>query len=120
VGRAKPGPLLFTALGNQYWRTRLNRTQIAAMPLQIFIYAIGPYDDQQPTGVGGSRWCLLLLVLFVNAGVRFLDAATGSSEMLDFHGRHRKQMVVTAPTPTPPPRHATALTRAQSLVFLRR
>ena len=37
-------PLLFTALGNQYWTHNLTEP-IAAMPLQIFDYAISPYDD---------------------------------------------------------------------------
>jgi phosphate transport system permease protein len=63
-------PLLFTALGNQYWAHRLTEP-IAAMPLQIFIYAIGPYDDQHRQAWAGAL-VLLLLVLFVNAGVRFL------------------------------------------------
>src|SRR5687768_12828233 len=37
-------PLLFTAFGNQFWSTSL-REPIAALPLQIFTYAISPYDD---------------------------------------------------------------------------
>jgi phosphate transport system permease protein len=37
-------PLLFTALGNQFWSTRLDQP-IAALPLQIFTYAISPYDE---------------------------------------------------------------------------
>jgi len=37
-------PLLFTALGNQFWGTKLTQP-IAAMPLQIFNFAISPYDD---------------------------------------------------------------------------
>ena len=37
-------PLLFTALGNQFWSTSL-RAPIAALPLQIFNYAISPYDE---------------------------------------------------------------------------
>ena len=37
-------PLIFTALGNQFWSVSLNR-EIAALPLQIYIYAISPYDD---------------------------------------------------------------------------
>jgi phosphate transport system permease protein len=37
-------PLLFTALGNQFWSTSL-RAPVAALPLQIFSYAISPYDD---------------------------------------------------------------------------
>jgi phosphate transport system permease protein len=37
-------PLLFTALGNQFWGARLTEP-IAAMPLQIFNFAISPYED---------------------------------------------------------------------------
>ena len=37
-------PLLFTAFGNQYWSTSLNQP-IAALPLQIFVYALSPYDE---------------------------------------------------------------------------
>ena len=63
-------PLLFTALGNQYWAHKLTEP-IAAMPLQIFIYAIGPYDDQHRQAWAGAL-VLLLLILAVNIGVRFL------------------------------------------------
>src|SRR6266581_1565366 len=37
-------PLLFTAFGNQYWNMNVNQPT-AALPLQIFTYAISPYDD---------------------------------------------------------------------------
>jgi phosphate transport system permease protein len=37
-------PLLFTALGNNFWNHNLKQP-IAALPLQIFSYAISPYDD---------------------------------------------------------------------------
>ena len=37
-------PLLFTALGNQFWSTSL-KAPIAALPLQIYNYAISPYDE---------------------------------------------------------------------------
>lgn len=37
-------PLLFTAFGNQFWSFKLNEP-IAALPLQIFVYAISPYDE---------------------------------------------------------------------------
>jgi phosphate transport system permease protein len=36
-------PLLFTALGNNFWSTSLVEP-IEALPLQIFTYATGPYD----------------------------------------------------------------------------
>src|SRR5579859_914384 len=37
-------PLLFTAFGNRFWAHKLNEP-IAALPLQIFNYALSPYDD---------------------------------------------------------------------------
>jgi phosphate transport system permease protein len=37
-------PLLFTALGNQFWSFTLDRP-IAALPLQIYVFAVSPYDD---------------------------------------------------------------------------
>jgi phosphate transport system permease protein len=63
-------PLLFTALGNHFWTHKLT-DPISAMPLQIFAYAISPYDDWHRQAWAGAL-VLLLLVLFVNAGVRVL------------------------------------------------
>jgi phosphate transport system permease protein len=63
-------PLLFTALGNRFWAHNLTEP-IAAMPLQIFAYAISPYDDWHRQAWAGAL-VLLLLVLFINVGVRFL------------------------------------------------
>ncbi len=63
-------PLLFTALGNLGWAHRLNEP-LAAMPLQIFIYGLSPYDDWHRQAWAGA-FVLLVLVLAVNIGVRFL------------------------------------------------
>jgi phosphate transport system permease protein len=63
-------PLLFTALGNRFWAHSLTEP-IAAMPLQIFAYAISPYDDWHRQAWAGAL-VLLLLVLAINIGVRFL------------------------------------------------
>ena len=63
-------PLLFTAFGNRYWAHKLNEP-IAALPLQIFNYAISPYDDWHRQAWAGAL-VLLLLVLFINVGVRFV------------------------------------------------
>ncbi len=63
-------PLLFTALGNGLWAHKLTEP-IAAMPLQIFAYAIGPYNDQHRQAWAGA-FVLLMLVLAINVGVRFL------------------------------------------------
>jgi phosphate transport system permease protein len=63
-------PLLFTALGNRFWAHNLTEP-IAALPLQIFAYAISPYDDWHRQAWAGAL-VLLFFVLFINIGVRFL------------------------------------------------
>lgn len=46
-------PLLFTALGNQFWS--FNPTKpMAALPLQIFTFAISPYDDWHAQAWAGA------------------------------------------------------------------
>src|SRR5215469_8738001 len=63
-------PLLFTAFGSSLWTHKLTQP-IAALPLQIFNYAISPYDDWHRQAWAGAL-VLLLFVLFINIGVRFL------------------------------------------------
>jgi phosphate transport system permease protein len=62
-------PLLFTAFGNQFWNLRPNQPT-AALPLQIFNYAISPYDEWHRQAWAGA---LVLIVLIVSAvaAVRF-------------------------------------------------
>ena len=56
-------PLLFTAFGNQYWN--LNPSQpTAALPLQIFNYAISPFDEWHKQAWAGA---LVLIILIVGA-----------------------------------------------------
>ncbi len=63
-------PLLFTAFGNRFWTTDLTNP-IAALPLQIFTYAISPYEDWHRQAWAGAL-VLLLLVTTINVGVRVL------------------------------------------------
>jgi phosphate transport system permease protein len=56
-------PLLFTAFGNQFWNFRANQPT-AALPLQIFTYAISPYDEWHRQAWAGA---LVLIVLIVSA-----------------------------------------------------
>jgi len=63
-------PLLFTAFGNLGWAHSL-REPIDSIPVLIFNYAISPYDDWHRQAWAGAL-VLLLLVLFINIGVRFL------------------------------------------------
>src|SRR6202022_1934705 len=46
-------PLLFTAFGNQFWNLRTDQPT-AALPLQIFSYAISPYDEWHPQACAGA------------------------------------------------------------------
>lgn len=62
-------PLLFTAFGNQFWSTDLTRP-IAALPLQIFSYAISPYDDWHAQAWAGAV-VLIALVLIISLVARF-------------------------------------------------
>ncbi|MCL5263911.1 MAG: phosphate ABC transporter permease PstA [Chloroflexi bacterium] len=61
-------PLLFTALGNRYWQTDLWHP-IAALPLQVFAYAIAPYDDWHAQAWAGAL-VLLALVLLLSVAAR--------------------------------------------------
>jgi len=63
-------PLLFTALGNQFWQTGLDQP-IAAVPLQVFSYAISPYDDWHDKAWAGAI-VLILMVLVLSIGARAL------------------------------------------------
>src|SRR5881398_148709 len=63
-------PLLFTAFGNRFWNHDLSQP-IAALPLQIFTYAISPYDDWHRQAWAGAL-VLLLLITAINVSVRLL------------------------------------------------
>ena len=63
-------PLLFTAFGNQFWSTTLTQP-IAALPLQIFTYAISPYDDWHAQAWAGAL-VLIALVLVISIIARFV------------------------------------------------
>jgi phosphate transport system permease protein len=63
-------PLLFTAFGNPFWSASLNEP-IAALPVQIFQYAISPYEDQHRQAWAASL-LLIALVLAMSLTARFL------------------------------------------------
>jgi len=65
-------PLLFTALGNEFWSTSLNEP-IAALPLQIYKYSISPYDDQHRLAWAGALVLIILIVLAVSL-VRYVTS----------------------------------------------
>ena len=64
-------PLLFTALGNNFWNHNL-KEPISALPLQIFAYAISPYDDWHRQAWAGAL-VLMGLILALNITVRVLS-----------------------------------------------
>jgi phosphate transport system permease protein len=65
-------PLLFTAFGNQFWSVNLNQP-IAALPLQIFVYAISPYDEWHRLAWAGALVLIVLIVVSV-ALVRYVTS----------------------------------------------
>jgi len=61
-------PMLFTAFGNSFWN--LNPTKpIATVPLLIYTYATGPYEDWHRKAWGAS-FVLLVLVLMTSVLTR--------------------------------------------------
>jgi phosphate transport system permease protein len=63
-------PLLFTALGNQFWSSKLTEP-IAALPLQIFSFAIAPYEDWHKLAWAGAL-VLVVIMFTLNLGARLL------------------------------------------------
>jgi len=55
-------PLLFTALGNQFFSTRLLEP-MAALPLQVYVYALGPYEEWHRQAWAGALILILLVLL---------------------------------------------------------
>ena len=68
-------PLLFTALGNQFWSKKITEP-MAAIPLQIFNFAISPYEDWHQLAWAGAlvlvtvMFCLSLLARFFGGSKR--------------------------------------------------
>lgn len=63
-------PLLFTAFGNQFWNLRPTEP-IAAMPLQIYNYALSPYDEWHRQAWAGAL-VLVALIVGTTTLVRFV------------------------------------------------
>jgi phosphate transport system permease protein len=63
-------PLLFTALGNQFWNADLARP-MANLPLILYQYAMSPYDNWNQLAWAGAL-ILTVFVLALNLGVRLL------------------------------------------------
>ena len=63
-------PLLFTAFNNRFWNRGLDQP-IASLPVQIYTYAISPYEDWHRQAWGGAL-VLLAFVFLVNLVTRLL------------------------------------------------
>ena len=61
-------PLLFTALGSQYLSFNLNQP-MAALPLTVFTYATGPYEEWHQNAWAAAL-VLILVVLILSVGAR--------------------------------------------------
>jgi phosphate transport system permease protein len=57
---------LFTAFGNQYWNWKINQPT-AALSLQIFTYAISPFDEWHRQAWAGALILIVLIVFAVSA-----------------------------------------------------
>ncbi len=65
-------PLLFTAFGSQFWPHGFNEP-IAALPLQIFNYALSPYDEWHRLAWAGAL--VLITMIMVSVGlVRYVTS----------------------------------------------
>ena len=63
-------PLLFTSFGNQFWQTNILQP-MAALPLQIFTYAISPFEDWQAKAWAGAV-VLVGFSLLINVSARWM------------------------------------------------
>jgi phosphate transport system permease protein len=71
VARAagETAPLLLTTLGNQFFSTDLLQP-LAALPLQIYQYAVSPYDDWH-TKAWGTSLVLVAVIALLSLALRF-------------------------------------------------
>jgi phosphate transport system permease protein len=65
-------PLIFTALGNFFWSTDPNHP-IDALPLRIWVYASGPYEDQHRLAWAAALVLIVLIVMAVSL-VRYVTS----------------------------------------------
>jgi phosphate transport system permease protein len=57
-------PLLFTAFGNNFWSLKLTQP-MAALPLQIYVYALSPYDEWHRLAWAGALVLIVLIMVSV-------------------------------------------------------
>jgi phosphate transport system permease protein len=61
---------LFTAFSNRFWSSSLNEPT-ASLPVQIFTYAVSPYEEWHEQAWAAAL-VLVTLVLLLNISARFL------------------------------------------------
>lgn len=71
-------PLLFTAFNNRFWQHGLDQP-ISSLPVQIYTYAISPYDDWHRQAWAGA-FMLVMLVFAMNLLTRLVLSSTGSKK----------------------------------------
>ncbi len=69
-------PLLFTAFNNRYWSASLDQP-IATLPVQIFTYAIAPFDDWHRQAWAGAL-VLVGMVLIISIIARLIGRQAGT------------------------------------------
>lgn len=65
-------PLLFTAFNNQYWQSRLDQP-IASLTVQLYNYAIAPYDDWHRQAWAAAL-VLMTITLLLNVTARLIGS----------------------------------------------
>ena len=76
VARAagETAPLLFTAFNNRFWSASLDKP-VSSLPVQIFTYAVAPFEDWHQQAWTAAL-VLLLFVLLLNVFARFITYLT--------------------------------------------
>ena len=80
-------PLLFTAFGNMYMSYRIDQP-MASLPVQIYNYAISPFEDWQRQAWGGA-FVLIIIVLGINLTSR---AIINRNELINFFSELKKKL----------------------------
>jgi phosphate transport system permease protein len=70
-------PLLFTALGNDYFSTEASKP-IATLPVQIYNYAVSPYDDWHAKAWAAAL-VLVFMILVLNLSAKALVSSRGAT-----------------------------------------
>jgi len=71
-------PLLFTAFNNRFWSTALDRS-IGSLPVQIYTYAVSPYDDWHRQA-SAAALVLVAMVLLLNIAARLFIRVRGGAK----------------------------------------